>query len=160
MTTLSILAPLLPYTPEVEYTSGSGHVFRCLLIGLNKSHARVMHLDTSISRVQYQSVGIQDLTPVLCSFDQLCTPLEDGTVPAVEVARLLGREAEREYDLVAGENTRGKCIELHFDGSYRGTLLEEWETTGQWSILKVADYLRSKQFAVGLSSEQYIRKES
>lgn len=108
------------------------------------------------------SINPRHFLPVLLPFSALTTALEDGTVPAIEVARLLGRapllgDYELRYHPTAGIGETAS-IEVYIDGTNRGRLVDEWEATGAWAILKVAAYLRSKHFAVGLEAHQYIPK--
>ena len=160
MTTLETLAPYLPYGIEVEACSPDG--FRALFTGISDAmpNENPVHVRTVEDGFTGNSCWpYEDVTPVLFGFADLCTPLADGTVPAVEVAKLNGRPPLLgEYDLRYNVSTRGEVIEVYINGAFRGTLLEEWETTGKWATLKVVTYLRRNHFAVGLSADQYIRK--
>lgn len=176
MTTLETLAPYLPYNLPVEYTGHASHVFQCLLIGLNKSHARLKHLDTSITRVDYSSVAIEDVRPHLRSFADLCTPLANGMVPAKVLAAMMinpisGQSISRyelhkqtdgvvvyAYEPVPFQDDRvyAKAFITEADGLLvHGKRGECWDVD---NLFNAIDYLRRNHFAVGLTADQYIRK--
>ena len=91
-TTLEILAPYLPYGIEVAHAGWGRGVLSSIHAG--RPSAGTEHLGRLV--VDYKTehghanklLSPADVLPVLRSFADLCTPLEDGTVPAVEVAKL------------------------------------------------------------------------
>jgi hypothetical protein len=178
MTTLEILAPYLPYGIEVEACSPDG--FRALFTGIsdalpeeNPVHVRTVEDGwTSNSCWPYE-----DVKPVLRSFADLCTPLEDGTVPAIEVAKLatwvpaeleqphylwLSSGAEHDEDEYGNEYVCVRLCKLNGPNDLL-YIFSHWDIVtpnGFSNQFCVFDYLRSKHFAVGLTPEQYIRKDA
>jgi hypothetical protein len=77
-TTLEILAPYLPYGIACEYPLAGnpyGETMRRTLVGLNS--------ETGVASLSNETtIWAGACKPVLRPFNQLCTPLEDGTVPA------------------------------------------------------------------------------
>lgn len=109
---------------------------------------------------------IKKVRPYLRSFDQLCTPLEDGSVPAVEVAKMiltdwselmwigaLADMDERDVRVVVPDKSPAKSDMIL-------TLFNDWSDLS----FQVADYLRSLHFALPLAGTplvegvDYIRK--
>ncbi len=128
------------------------------------------------------SITYEECLPELFAFPDLCTSLEDGTVPAVEVAKLalfvpdyLDQQVF-DWDKVAygvDDDDQGQeCLSVLVpDGQtipYRGdpSIVYLWANgdvhvhNGPHSNqIGITTYLRSKHIAVGLTPEQYIRKE-
>lgn len=192
-TTLEILAPYLPYGIEVEYTeqvpideaSDGSLIYEPTSI--HQKLAGILAHGTAIllGNVDYfgeydgdDEAPLSSLLPVLRPFSQLCEPLPDGTVPAVEVAKLVmqanrpeGRTPIASYGLpVLMQDGQVVSVNCHRDTSYTLELLVD--TT--WAVCTVYDfgivyahnmlaahsYLRSKHFAVGLEPGQFIPKTS
>lgn len=100
--------------------------------------------------------------PILRPFSALCEPLEDGTVPAVEVAKLaLGGEAneidwaEVEARPTNADSTQAIDIVDTSDGLYHWVLVSisntfDTDCDGNFTVnhATVTDYLRSQHFAL------------
>lgn len=163
MTTLEILAPYLPYGIEVEACSPDG--FRALFTGI--SDAMPNENPVHVRTVEDGFIGnscwpYEDVTPVLFGFADLCTPLADGTVPALKVAELLGYQGwgdpyTLKYSPDGGMHGT-ETIKVYRNGADFSRLFDSWQVTGQHASLKIVDYLRRNHFAVGLEESQFIRK--
>jgi len=172
-TSLEILAPYLPYGIEVETGIDDGEHERKQLHGLTQDgypRTRLHGLE--------EAASFSDMLPVLRPFSALCEPLEDGTVPAVEVAKLVmlvNRPESRTPIASYGEpilKQMGQVVSVdcHRDTSYTLELLIDatWAACTVYdfgvvyahNMLAVHSYLRSKHFAVGLEPGQYIEKVS
>lgn len=180
MSTLEILAHYLPYGIRVasQWGDGSDNTTGILLGIATTAERPVIWAD---GKANYTS-SYANVLPVLRSFADLCTPLEDGTVPAVEFAKLcLGdevgwkkeyahydpkeEEEEEDYDSHLSEevvNVGGKD-EWEPDNRISFTIYPDWTWYGHgrhenYAPAAAIDYLRSKHFAVGLMAGEYIRK--
>jgi hypothetical protein len=174
-TTLEVLQNYLFADIDLEYiaqsdTFGLNEGERGRMISLNAidSHrVRVKLVDGS--RVW---LPVEKFLPVLKSFDQLCTPLSTGEVPAVEVAKII-LEAEQEWrndgpidwaGVTAEYDGAEITIWLHGRAEQLLAIWPQWElqefreAARPWHA--AYDYLRSKHFAVGLTSQDFIRKEN
>jgi len=168
-TTLQILAPYLPYGIEVEWESGNKKkraTMSCLGHSWRYSPPRIV---PTVDLVRdNQPVGILLVTwclPVLRPFPQLCEPLPDGTVPAVEVAKILigGSDEEYTYETCKLPFTKGITVLAHIDDElvYQLDLQPDWD----WWLsdllaqanheeitvrhpAEAIDYLRSQHFAL------------
>lgn len=175
-TTLEILAPYLPYGIRVasQWTDGS-----------NNTTGVLLGIDMSVESPVIWTAGenafrssCANVLPVLRAFADLCTPLEDGTVPAREFAKLcLGDEVGwkkgyAHYQPKDEDEEYGDCeetVEVGGDDKWEPdnrievTIYPDWTWYGHGRNENCApaaaiDYLRSKHFAVGLEPHQFIRK--
>ena len=171
MTTIEILAPYLPYDVEVETPSGRMKVFAMDKWSISATYSK--------GGTTGFEVGYGEILPVLFGFADLCTPLADGTVPAVEVAKMMIRrvcctqqisryELHPQTDGVVvyayepvpfqDERIYAKAFITDSDGLLvHGKRSESWPVE---NLFKAIDYLRRNHFAVGLTAEQYIRKQA
>jgi hypothetical protein len=171
-TTIEILAPYLPYGVEVELTHEvrkSAILFerkqsRGVLIGMTRDEMDedaclkdMVQLSLFSDRKKWVHSLPAFVRPVLRPFSQLCTPLEDGTVPAVEVARLtLDEHGRKMVDWPAVVATLG-------DNGIVRVRLDEFGSLYLWPDLRgcnlaAIDYLRQQHFAIGLAPSQFIEK--
>lgn len=152
-TTLAILAPYAAYKLRIETPIGV-HVLTEMSFPENELYAL-----RTIGEQRYGSwFDPSNVLPVLFAFEDLCTPLADGTIPAVEVAKIqwptyytTRAEVHKpgEIHLWAAEGPSEKRFVYLYESDLVYTLCFSW---------KAADYLRSQHFAVGLQPHQYIRK--
>jgi hypothetical protein len=172
-TTLEILAPYLPYGIEVE-TQRDG---RGTLRWLSEDAAKV-----ELSRFEPNPMRwrfLLEIKPVLRPFSHLATPLPDGTVPAVEVARLaVGlRLKSHRPEQWSWSSVQARFYKRHktnqpylsiFYPLSSGMMSPILEVTEDWVFTQsndcgfdaavLLDYLRSQHFAVGLEPHQFIAK--
>lgn len=162
-TTIEILAPYLPYSIEVEHNADVfGGRGREVLEGLNAFNGWA-----ALSK----SGGCppKNFLPVLWAFPDLCTPLEDGTTPAIEVAKLA-------FDLAdATQNVRDKFDAAQVSWQIDGALFIKVGGAGfrikpNWNVsfyvnghhhspenqAAIIDYLRSKHFATPVNGKPLI----
>lgn len=168
-TTLEILAPFLPYGIEVEMLWFPLDEDRHTLRGLDSKTALPVLLGDAD---QGKRCGLGACLPVLRSFADLCTPLPDGTVPAVEVAKMaIGSPHFVGYEK-PNPRFSGDSLMVSFGVMSTPCLIVG---NGKWSMgwadadgnlnpclnqLDILDYLRRNHFAVGLSPDQYIKKDA
>lgn len=135
------------------------------VVGLSTSCIEVAHAHGSTF------YSPDELLPELHSFDQLCTRLEDGTVPAEVVAKMLLAQVVDALDwnnVISNEDEDRVEIQvpiagrylwlLHIQPDYTITCYNSSGIEKEVTAWKATDYLRSKHFAVGLTADQYIRK--
>lgn len=157
-TTLAIMQAYPLGTLEVEFNL-FGKTQRGLITGLSTTTATV---DNSVSGSH------EGFMPVLRPFSALCTPLEDGPVPALEVAKLIAGDAEwsivkfSKGRVIVLEDRRGnECVIKDMVSPAIGWTFDVYAGCTHQSLLDVCgayDYLRSKHFAVGLEPGQFIPK--
>lgn len=152
-TALEVLAAYLPHRIMVEYPlpgNPYGEVMRRTLVGLNtESELATLSNETNIWAAHCQ--------PILRPFSQLCDPLPDGTVPAVEIGKEWSRSS-RTAEIVAEYEGYGESCVISGPGttlSISRTAFEDGRTADWLSKL-----LRKWHFAVGLEPHQYIVKEA
>lgn len=180
-TSLEVLAPYLPYGIEVQDIDGfegDRHTLRGIDFGadypilLGSSPEE----DEDSADIGYRPHA---LLPILRPFSALCTPLEGGEVPAVEVAKLFNPDSpklQHGWHLATASKMRGEVwvrwpiLEIEEDGSdgeqYWGELrilsnyqcIEEAEDGPKVYDHRATDYFRSKHFAVGLTPFDFIAK--
>ncbi len=164
-TSLEVLAPYFPYGLTVQNIHNS----KCGLVTcLDTECANVR-----ISERNYAAWRFASILPLLRPFSQLTEPLPDGTVPAVEVAKILLAHQhdvlDHRYEAAsvrARESKRAlRWIEVTVPGRndnldvsiYSDYSLEnEDRGVDTADVLAVADYLRSKHFAINLQAHQYL----
>ena len=169
MTTIEILAPYLPYDVEVETPSGRMKVFAMDKWSISATYPKGDNTGFE--------VGYDEISPVLFGFADLCTPLADGTVPAVEAIRLafgwpksfyidrfIARHAvaldEQYVRIESFPSNSGGWIRL--DNEHASWLFDGFDMPNHKVVNPLAAhaYLRRNHFAVGLTSDQYIRKQA
>lgn len=175
-TTLEIL---LAYRPGLKCQHRAG--VDCEVIGFDfREENSVMVESLQGGKWEASWVNPIDLTPCLLAFEDLCTPLADGTVPAIEVARLamsLGPDAgpfAADYPYTyqfgvreftgSGARVRytheGTMILIYINTAFRVSI--DSQDGGRHdqpdNYVGIINYLRSKHFAVGLTPDQFIRK--
>lgn len=173
-TTLEILAPYLPYGIEVE--TGVG---RCRIMALDFTDAdcelEVMTVeDCENGEGSMEYYDYANVTPILRSFEDLCTPLEDGTVPAIEAFKMLPFEEDIDWSKATARieepapHSRPGHKVLHLfapvvgeDGGYILAMTNHWTISGaehtSWPRLFLKA-LHAQHVAVGLTPDQFIRK--
>jgi hypothetical protein len=180
-TSLEVLAPYLPYKVEMAWSEapydmlGMGYYLR----SLSDFEGHEVAISHRASRESFDWYSYKSVLPVLRPFSALCTPLEDGTVPAVEVALMcwgIQSKGTRHFsgDYKARSLSGGNLIEVtNHQGTFRASMYhnanesseeyrwsfwrtEEGAAKPAWNQHGVIDYLRSKHFAVGLAPHQFI----
>ncbi|MBF9140812.1 hypothetical protein [Hymenobacter properus] len=162
-TTPEILAPYLPYGIPLQTPFDNPRTLSGLQMGDGPCAA-------CKSAEGWESwLGLEYIKPILRSFSQLVEPLADGTVPAVEVAKMALADCFDELDW-----TKATVDQYHWCAAisvpaqsdvrwvYSCTIDEEWEIkTGDNLSCSIAiiDYLRRHHFAVGMEPHQYIEKQ-
>lgn len=167
-TTLEILAPYLPYKVEMAWVEapndmlGHGYYLR----SLSDFEGHEVAISNRASRESFDWYPYSMVLPVLRPFSQLCTPLEDGTIPACQLANLIyaGSEdpiTDAEFkDVSAGFGHFNELV-VTVDGAGIMCIYSDWliDTYGNCMVPPAAyDYLRSLHFAVNLEPHQYIAK--
>ncbi len=163
-TSLEVLAPYLPYGIEVEMLTESVANTKgehAKLASLNAHHdhrARVCWADGNLGWFP-----VREMLPILRPFSQLCDPLPDGTVPAVEVAKMWPECGEYNFEgATASLENGGKYLLVkHANGATLATLYQDeyWgECVGLDTALAILAYLHSHHFAVGLAPSQFVAK--
>ncbi|TGE29776.1 hypothetical protein [Hymenobacter metallicola] len=161
-TTLEILQAYPLGTLEVEVMNRfSGNSFRAWVRGLQVGAVGV-EVEKEGANGYTSFHDLEYVTPVLRSFEDLCIPLEDGTVPAVEVAKIIGPD-KYDWARARAESFNGHkyIVVFHHNGSELFTLYNDDYGLSECSLhdgLRAIAYLRSKHFAVNLTPDQYIRK--
>ena len=133
-------------------------------------------------RSKWLWVAPESVKPVLADFADLTKQLPDGTVPATHLAMeaLPAAEWLGEGHGIALRETpeiTGRCIYVHleatntkygsFDGHWTALIGDDFEVRMQHRggppqhgfINRVQKWLFANQYAVGLTADQYIRKE-
>jgi hypothetical protein len=117
-----------------------------------------------------QWVSVDELLPVLRSFEDLVTPLYTGEVPAIEVAKIiLGFDDPETWNLTTVEYD--ELLLAHTvaaDGLILTRIYNDWlvETRDVMTPVEVYDYLRSNHFALPVNGkplvegQDYIKKTS
>jgi hypothetical protein len=147
-TTFEVLAPYLPYGIELQNPQGQ----RSKLIRLDIADKAEGIL------VEAGYVGKPCLClPVLLPFSALCTPLEDGAVPAVRVIEL-ERGGPYDYERYS-VRLNDRVLWLNAGFGWRSVIsIGDFEC--QTLSALTAQYLRSLHFAVGLEPSQYVEKSA
>lgn len=166
-TTLEILAPYLAYDPTLQHDSGKNYTIARLRLD---GEVEVWEVATN-PNAEPQEAQIGDLSeflPVLYAFEDLVKPLEDGTVPAVEVAGIIAGKTDwkvlefnRSRVIVLQDRNDFECIIKHMIDPDCGWTFDVYSGKAHQQLLDVCgayDYLRSKHFAVNLEPHQYVRK--
>jgi hypothetical protein len=177
-TSLEVLAPYLPYGVSVQgpFPGSEYPGTTRKLLGLSSDEqGGIIETENAAGFKDYSYLHF--FWPVLRPFSQLCTPLEDGTVPAVEVAKLLLNDWAKEYSyrIVGSKSATAQNFTVHvfkwkpaigevlafrlsFLLDWNWLLRVKWEETIHHleNIAQAIDYLRSKHFAVGLAAHQFI----
>jgi hypothetical protein len=148
-TSLEVLAPYLPYGIEVE----NKYAGRGTLAGLHTKGALALY-----PRVKEPEMSAYpNLLPVLLPFSALCTPLEDDTVPAVEVAKLASgwRESMGCPEPKVMFSTFGNPVFVQVDSEhvriYESGHVEYRDSDKHYPVYNqaaIVDYFRSKHFAL------------
>lgn len=176
-TSLEILAPYLPYGIEVEVIEPYGFAGeRYKVWGIDMRREFPVLCDNDEKKTEYAFFG---LLPRLLPFAALCTPLDDGTVPAVEVAKLLLNDWAGEYIYTPVPNKMGvgTGFSVHvftYHPEVGQAILRRISFTPDWNWLsfikwdgvldhlenipQAIDYLRRNHFAVGLKPSDYLPK--
>lgn len=122
------------------------------------------------------TTAFNNCLPVLRPFSALCTPLEDGTVPLFEAAKLAIEHEAADLFFRTGYKVKPVTRQAWFGKG--GSEIAAYEVWGEntacsiftlqadWSascqvpgkVWRAFDYLRSQHFAVGLEPHQYIAK--
>lgn len=151
--TIKLLSPYLHHRIDVLVDYGDGHpaqrgqLLGAMLPDENETGEAVQVKFYGDGRRKW--VDPQHVRPVLRSFADLLTPLDDGTIPAVEVVRnLYPKEVNIRAEVV------GTWLEIKSD---RTLLYYFWQEDLPKSKLSLwaAEYLRGHRFAVGLSADQF-----
>lgn len=164
-TTLAILQAYPLGTLEVQYWTDAygGTHLRDRVIGL-RADDRVM-LDEG------PDMKPSLLTPILRPFSALASPLEDGTVPAKEIAKLAwgltGSTATiidkavvgYHHDHIRIETERGMFLTYIFREDWGVARTAADRNDRPLNQHRILDYLRSQHFAVGLEPGQFIPKD-
>jgi hypothetical protein len=117
---------------------------------------------------------MHELKPLLRPFSALCTPLEGGEVPAVEVAKMLSNDWAARYNYTIHE-VRGNRVTvrlMQWDAEIGEVLVGDISILADWNffledegdimhfenVIEAYDYLRSKHFAIGLKDTDFIAK--
>lgn len=177
-TTLEILAPYLPYGIEVFWRTterGKALNYATTLKGYLPGSDFALQRNGDIQRW----AAAEELTPVLRPFLALCNPLPDGTVPAVEVAKIIlncqhpfGRTidfptdaarmrrnmAEITFWLVSreGNNIANGAVTISDEFDIHVGCGDDMARYGNYNA--AYKYLRRHHFAVGLKPHQFITK--
>jgi hypothetical protein len=167
---LALFGPYLAYRPLV-YCPGRNRYGR--LLGLphvqpgDAPRADVLLFQTEAERREEVlfdfAEPITSLLPVLRGFEDLPEPLPNGTVPAVEIAKLLPYAHKFNWEEVTATLHRVGRVPFIEVGSPHTSILTMYdgdygfEETYFNVALRVTDYLRQNLFAVGLKPEQYHR---
>ena len=107
---------------------------------------------------QMYALPFAELLPVLRPFSALCTPLEDGTVPAIKLGEMIMRRISPAALIVECKQLLNGDIRLYdSEGDGRITISTDW-ALGNCGTFAEYDYLRSLHFAVGLKPHQYVEK--
>lgn len=155
-TTIEVLAAYYAHELTVQHQNGQHYT----LIGLEGDKTAVVSQGYGHGKSR---VAPTSLTPCLLPFEELCTPLEDRTVPAVEVAKIQwptrkpvkatwhkeGLELHIWVEVPAESGGRLMRFVYLYASDLQSSLCFSW---------KAAEYLRRHHFAVGLTPEQFIRK--
>ncbi len=160
-TTIEILAPYLPYGIEIQHQGWGGrHVLTGLVTG--------EYAEGAAQAKGAGDVRLGYVLPVLYDFSDLCTTLPDGTVPAVEVARLaLGGEAEDiDWNTVKARPTNEEgtqsidVVSIDGEDDYEWSLVTisntfDTDCDGNFTVNHVAiiDYLRRNLFALPVNGK-------
>jgi hypothetical protein len=182
-TTIEVLAPYLPYAIEVQYTEPAecgenpdGSIIfeeatmRQKLAGLLAHGEGIGGAGTAIllGEIDYfgeydgdDEIQIGRLLPVLRPLEDLIKPLANGTVPAVELARMIFDDMVGEGgEITAGFDHFGNCVVA--EGCARVMAIHPDWTMSPEDGLHAGPaeyaYLRRHHFAVGLEPHQYIAK--
>jgi len=193
-TTLSLLQAYPLGTLEVEMHETSLNAQRTELVYTSIGRGTVIGLESTLqgnvvghyAKVQYDngdgSCHVSTLTPYLKSFDQLCAPLADGTVPAVEVAKLaVWVPSELEQPEYLWQYSGAEHDEDEYGNEYIAVRLckvggpnDLLYIFSHWDIItpngfsnqpQVFDYLKANHFALPLhgtpllEGQDYLRKE-
>lgn len=154
-TSIAVLAPYLPYGIEMAWVEapydmlGKGHCL-CSLSSWEGHEVAIGHRAAS---GMFDWWSYKNVLPVLRSFADLCTPLADGTVPAVQMVAIGSPHLKAITAAIEGEDE----IHVKAGGGHCARLFKNDFEAGAMG-LNQATYLRSQHFAVGLEPHQYIRK--
>ena len=166
-TTLEVLAPYLPHGVELmQIIDGVPTARRWpILTALQWKGSNLLHRepDDSVRLGQHEVYSpASQFLPVLRPFSALCDPLPDGTVPAVEVAKIqwpyykttrATTQPDGQIHLWAlSQDDEGDAYEARF------IYLAEKDFLNNSFGWRAANYLRSQHFAVGLEPHQFIEK--
>jgi hypothetical protein len=142
-----------------------------LLIGLrnedNEQIGTVMTGSEAADDLCRTGVPVSLLKPILRPFSQLCTPLEDGTIPAVEVAKMildLNDQHCEDWYLGSLDATLdldgfiGDCVVFDSAGSILLTIYNDWLIGADDTLVPVEAYdcLRSKHFALPVNGRPLV----
>ncbi|GGG60553.1 hypothetical protein [Hymenobacter glacieicola] len=170
-TTLEVAAPCLPYEPRFAYQGEAGE-YEILRLALDGQTVDIIKAGTDGDSFE---VSLSELTPILRPFEALVKPLADGTVPAVEVAKLLANDWAARYSYQVHEVRRNRVTVrlMQWDAEVGETLVGDISILADWSffledegeishlenLLQSYTQLRSLHFAVGLEPHQFIAKQ-
>jgi hypothetical protein len=169
-TTLEVLAPYLPYGIEIQVKTGWGgglDVMTGTFAGLNPRERDPVKLEMFNQggiKTFFSDWELANCLPILRPFSALTTPLPDGSIPAVEVAKRMvtrfGRETVDWTSATVYWNNGIACVDFRDGGE-----LFIWPDLRGLEI-EAIDYLRSKHFALSvngcplLEEIDFIAKES
>jgi hypothetical protein len=173
-TTLEVLAPYLPYNIEVEVTANPGNWYggRGLLFRLGWPYNEHLHPMSIVSLPKNKAavVPISHMLPILRPFSALSEPMGDGSIAAVEIAKLV-LASQYNFDLYEWEgatvypfgdgiqvNVTGECDYADVNISPDWTVEHGGGDMGAIPLIAIVNYLRRHHFAVGLEPHQYIAK--
>ena len=149
MITPELIGPYLAYSPTLETLDGRKVLSLDLLL-------EVEGLDKMFPGTKQGFY--ENSTLCLLPFSAISTPIEDDSIPAVEVAKIM------HHGCNPGEVkwiVKGAALSVRSAGGGPLTTIYGSMISGdnpRMALLdfKAADYLRSRHFAVGLSEGQYI----
>lgn len=171
-----ILTPYLDYDIEIEainsgtfHSKGKRGIFFDLASETVLRRERYVREDFVCVRWPDSSgrdwLPVNDVLPVLRPFSALCTPLPDGTVPSVEIAKLitldpLYHKASYLSDVISSGLPLEFSIEVYLPNVDEVSILpyEDWLIWSGEEIVPYAvyDYLYWQHFAIGLQRHQFI----
>jgi len=181
-TSIEVLAPYLPYGIELQtvWTDGSENM-RCVFRGWRHKDLSPYRIDATYILGDGEdkweagiSLEPSKALPVLRSFADLCSPLPDGTIAVVELAKFLVADSDDDLSLLRATHwkknryIKKEHISVSFPlsaGHSRNYLMiySDWffypgVRHTAFNYAAAINYLRSQHFAVGLEPHQYICK--
>lgn len=162
-TSLEVLAPYLPYGVELMELKDGAPVARRWPV-LTALYAASK---TALLGAHEYPVPLVSLLPVLRPFSQLCQPLEDGTVPAVEVAKLALGNPHFVASGTPALATSGDSFRISFGERKKPYVLIMPGFSVFWvdgdddvntpnNYIAIVDYLRSEAFALPVNGRPLV----